>query len=57
MRESCRKAKDLAGVVAARISFNLPDGASAVAVVVDPAGHPVGLYSRTPLPPDPTPAR
>lgn len=29
-------------------------GIGAVAVVVDPAGHPVGLYSRTPLAPAPS---
>ena len=30
--------------------FNLPDGTGAVALVLDPTGHPVGMYSRTPLP-------
>ena len=30
--------------------FNLPDGIGAIGLVLDPAGHPVGLYSRTPLP-------
>jgi hypothetical protein len=31
--------------------FNLSDGTRAIALVVDPAGHPIGLYSRTLLPP------
>ena len=50
---SCRKAKELGGSVVAGFPFNLPDGIGAIALVVDPAGHPVGLYSRTPLPPAP----
>jgi hypothetical protein len=37
--------------------FNLPDGIGAIALVVDPAGHPVGLYSRKLLPPEPSPAK
>jgi hypothetical protein len=31
--------------------FNLPDLVGAIALVLDPSGHPVGMYSRTPLPP------
>jgi hypothetical protein len=30
--------------------FNLPDRTEAIALVLDPAGHPIGMYSRTPLP-------
>jgi hypothetical protein len=37
--------------------FNLLDGIGAIAIVVDPAGHPIGLYSRTPIPPAPSPAK
>ena len=48
---SCRKAKDLGGMIPPGFPFNLPDGNGAIALVVDPAGHPVGLYSRTLLPP------
>ena len=48
---SCKKAKELGGTIPAGFPFNLPDGKGAVAVVVDPAGHPVGLYSRTPIAP------
>lgn len=54
---SCRKAKELGGTVPPGFPFNLPDGIGAIALVVDPAGHPVGLYSRTPLAPVPSPAQ
>jgi predicted enzyme related to lactoylglutathione lyase len=50
---SCKKAKDLGGTVVPGFPFDLPDGAGAIGLVVDPAGHPVGLYSRTSLPPAP----
>lgn len=54
---SCRKAKELGGTLVPGFPFNLPDGTGAVGLVADPAGHPIGLYSRTPLPPAPPPAR
>ncbi len=53
----CRKVKELGGTVVPGFPFNLSDGAGAIAVVVDPAGHPIGLYSRTPLPPAPSPTK
>ena len=53
IRESCRRAKELGGTIVEGFPFDLPDGIGAIAVVVDPAGHPVGLYSRTPLAPAP----
>ena len=46
---SCRKSKELGGTVAPGFPFNLPDGIGAIALVLDPTGHPVGMYSRTPL--------
>ncbi len=55
VQAACKKANQLGGTVVAGFPFNLPDGTGAIAVVVDPAGHPVGLYSRTPLPPAPSP--
>ena len=55
MPASCKKAKELGGTIAPGFPFNLTDGAGAIALVVDPAGHPVGMYSMTPLPPEPTP--
>jgi len=47
---SCQKAKDLGGTIPPGFPFDLPDGIGAIALVMDPTGHPVGLYSRTPLP-------
>ena len=57
IQASCKKAKELGGTIPPGFPFNLPDGIGAIALVVDPAGHPVGLYSRTPLPPAPSPAK
>lgn len=56
IQASCKKAKDLGGTVVPGFPFNLSDGAGSIAVVVDPAGHPVGLYSRTALAPKPASA-
>jgi len=47
---SCAKAKELGGTIPPGFPFNLSDGRGAIALVADPAGHPVGMYSRTPLP-------
>jgi predicted enzyme related to lactoylglutathione lyase len=47
--KSCKDAKELGGTIPAGFPFNLPEGRGAIAIVHDPAGHPVGLYSRTPL--------
>jgi predicted enzyme related to lactoylglutathione lyase len=49
MRAACRRAAELGGTVSPGFPFDLPDGAGAVAVVLDPVGHPVGMYSRAPL--------
>jgi predicted enzyme related to lactoylglutathione lyase len=51
IQASCKTATDLGGTVPPGFPFNLTDGTGAVAVVIDPAGHPVGMYSRTTLPP------
>jgi len=50
MPASCAKAKELGGTIPPGFPFNLSDERGAIALVVDPAGHPVGMYSRTPLP-------
>jgi len=50
LQASCKNAKKLGGTIVAGFPFNLPNGTGAIALVLDPAGHPVGLYSRTPLP-------
>jgi predicted enzyme related to lactoylglutathione lyase len=57
IRASCAKAKELGGTVVPGFPFNLSDGIGAIALVVDPAGHPIGMYSRTPLPPVEKPGR
>lgn len=57
LQASCKKAKELGGTIPPGFPFNLPDGIGAIALVVDPAGHPVGLYSRTPLAPVPSAAQ
>ena len=54
---SCRKSQELGGTVAPGFPFNLPDGIGAIALVLDPAGHPMGMYSRTPLPSGAAPAK
>jgi predicted enzyme related to lactoylglutathione lyase len=54
---SCKKAKELGGKIPDGFPFNLPDGIGAIALVIDPAGHPIGLYSRTPLAPVPSAAQ
>ena len=47
---SCAKAKELGGMIVPGFPFDLEDGRGAIALVVDPAGHPIGMYSRTALP-------
>lgn len=50
---SCQKVKELGGTIAPGFPFNLVDRPGAIALLLDPTGHPVGLYSRTPLPSKP----
>lgn len=50
IQASCAKAKQLGATVVEGFPFNLPDNGGAVGLVLDPAGHPMGMYSRTPLP-------
>jgi predicted enzyme related to lactoylglutathione lyase len=45
------KAKELGATVVPGFPFDLLDGTGAIALLTDPSGHPVGLYSRAPLPP------
>ena len=49
IQASCKKAKELGGTVAPGFPFDLPDGTGAIGLVLDPAGHPMGMYSRTPI--------
>lgn len=57
IQASCKKAKELGGTIPDGFPFNLPDGIGAIALVIDPSGHPIGLYSRTPLAPVPSPVQ
>ena len=57
IQASCKKAKELGGTIVPGFPFNLPDGTGAIGLVLDPSGHPMGLYSRTSLPPAPPPAK
>lgn len=57
LETSCKKAKELGGTIAPGFPFDLPDGKGAIALVLDPSGHPVGLYSRTPLKPAASPEK
>ena len=50
LQASCAKAKELGGTIAPGFPFDLNDDRGAIALVVDPAGHPLGMYSRAPLP-------
>jgi len=49
IQASCKKSQELGGTIPPGFPFDLPDGRGAIGLVVDPAGHPVGMYSRTPL--------
>jgi predicted enzyme related to lactoylglutathione lyase len=57
LQASCKKAKELGGTIVPGFPFDLPDGTGAIALVLDPSGHPVGLYSRTPLAPATPPVK
>lgn len=49
MPAACAKARELGGSIPPGFPFDLSDDGGAVALVIDPAGHPVGMYCRTPL--------
>ena len=49
IQAGCKKSTDLGGTLVPGFPFDLPDGRGAVALILDPAGHPVGMYSRSPL--------
>ena len=57
LRASCNKAKELGGTIVPGFPFDLSDGTGAIGLVLDPSGHPVGLYSRTPLAPAKPPGK
>ena len=47
---SCKKAVELGGTVPPGFPFNLEDRPGAIGLAVDPAGHPIGMYSKTAIP-------
>lgn len=49
VQASCSRAAELGGAVAPGFPFDLPDGKGAIALALDPSGHPVGLYSKASL--------
>lgn len=53
---SCRTAVELGATVPPGFPFDLPDGAGAVGLFVDPCGHPLGVYAQTPLAAEAAPA-
>ena len=56
MIKACELAKELGAKIVPGFPFDLPEGRGAIALLLDPSGHPVGMYSRTPLPaPSPSP--
>ena len=57
IQAACKKAQELGGTVVAGFPFNLSDEGGAIGLVVDPSGHPVGLYSKTPIAPTASPAK
>jgi predicted enzyme related to lactoylglutathione lyase len=50
IQASCAKAKELGANVIPGFPFNLTEKTGAIGLFVDPAGHPMGMYSRTPIP-------
>jgi predicted enzyme related to lactoylglutathione lyase len=49
IQAACKKAKDLGAKLVPGFPFDLPDGRGAIGVFGDPSGHPMGMYSRTPI--------
>ena len=50
VRSASEKAKTLGGKVVEGFPFNLPNGTGAISLLLDPSGHPIGLYSRARIP-------
>jgi predicted enzyme related to lactoylglutathione lyase len=49
LNASCKKATALGGKIPPGFPFDLPGGKGAIAILADPSGHPIGMYSRAPL--------
>ena len=50
VRSASDKAKTLGGAIVPGFPFNLPNGTGAISLIMDPSGHPLGLYSRARIP-------
>jgi predicted enzyme related to lactoylglutathione lyase len=50
IQAGCKRAAELGGTVPPGFPFNLQDRPGAIGLVTDPTGHPIGMYSRTPIP-------
>ena len=46
---ACAKAKALGATVVPGFPFDLSTGIGAIGLFIDPAGHPMGVYARTPI--------
>jgi predicted enzyme related to lactoylglutathione lyase len=57
IQASCAKAKELGATVIPGFPFNLTNRTGAIGLFLDPAGHPMGMYSRTPMAEAKTPAK
>jgi uncharacterized protein len=49
IQAACSRAAALGGAIVPGFPFDLADGAGAIGLILDPAGHPLGMYSRTPI--------
>ncbi len=52
---SCELVKQLGGKIVPGFPFNLSEGRGAIALFLDPSGHPMGMWSKASLP-APSPA-
>ncbi|HVL68804.1 MAG TPA: VOC family protein [Vicinamibacterales bacterium] len=50
VRNASAKAAAIGATVAPGFPFNLPNGTGAISLILDPSGHPLGLYSRARIP-------
>ena len=50
VQSASNKAKSLGASIVPGFPFNLPNGTGAISLILDPSGHPLGLYSRSRLP-------
>ena len=57
MIKACELVKELGGKLVPGFPFNLSEGRGAIALFLDPSGHPVGMWSKAPLPAASPPAK